>query len=152
MAAKNFLALEDELVARLKEQLADHVPPVHVLTSSELADVAEEKQLTPAVHVIYGGYSVGQKEGDQRYDGKACRVNQSWLAVVVTRDTRNLVSGAAARQQAGVLAGTVLGVLMGFKPNSSSKPLMLANAPQAVYSGGHQYIPLGFDIETVQSA
>jgi phage gp37-like protein len=143
---KNFLALEGELVARLKEQLSSQVPPVHVLTSSELADVVEEKQLTPAVHVMYRGYAVG--EG--RYDGKACPVMQSWLAVVVTRSTRNLASGLDARQQAGALAGVVLEALMGFKPASSSKPLMLVNAPQADYSGGHQYIPFGFAIETVQ--
>lgn len=143
----NFLALEPELVARLKEKLAGQVPPVHVLTSSDLADVAEEKQLTPAVHVMYQGYRVG--EG--RYDGKACPVMQSWLAVVVTRGTRNLASGADARQQAGALARVVLEALMGFKPACAAKPLMLANAPQAAYSGGHQYLPLGFEVETVQS-
>lgn len=143
----NFLALEPELVARLKEKLAGQVPPVHVLTSSDLADVAEEKQLTPAVHVMYQSYSVGEI----RFDGKACVVNQSWLAVVVTRGTRNLASGFDARQQVGTLAVVVLQALMGFKPASAAKPLMLANAPQAAYSGGHQYLPLGFDIETVQS-
>ncbi len=141
--AGNFLALESELVARLKECLADQVPPVHVLTSSELADVAEEKQLSPAVHVVYAGYNALEN----RFDGKACRINQTWLAVVVTRDTRNLVTGSEARQKAGALSDAVLKALMGFKSGSASMPLFLANAPQAAYSGGHQYIPLGFEVE-----
>lgn len=141
----NFLMLEGELVARLKECLATQVPPVHVLTSSELADVTNEKQLTPAVHVVYAGYD----PLENRFDGKACRIKQTWMAVVVTRDTRNLSSGSEARQKAGVLCDAVLKALMGFKFGSASKPLFLVNAPQAAYSGGHQYVPLGFDIETI---
>jgi phage gp37-like protein len=146
--AGNFLALESELVARLKECLADQVPPVYVLTSSELADVAEEKQLTPAVHVMYQGY----RPVETRSDGAISRVQQTWLAVVATRNTRNLVSGGDARQEAGALAGLVSGALMGFNPASAAKPLMLAAAPSAEYSGGHQYLPLAFTTELVLKA
>lgn len=143
--AGNFLALEPELVARLREKLAMQVPPVHVLTSAELTDVAEEKQLTPAVHVMYQGY----RPLETRSDGSVCRVQQTWLAVVATRNTRNLASGGDARQEAGALAGLVSEALMGFVPASAAKPLMLAAAPSAEYSGGHQYLPLAFTTELV---
>lgn len=143
--AGNFLVLEGELVARLREKLAGQVPPVHVLTSSELTDVLEEKQLTPAVHVMYQGY----RQIERRSDGTVIRVQQTWLIVVATRNTRNLSSGGDARQEAGVLVGQVTSALMGFQPPSASRPLLLANAPNAAYSGGHQYLPLAFDSEMV---
>jgi phage gp37-like protein len=146
--ASNFLALEPELVARLKERLVGQIAPVHVLTSSELTDVIEEKQLTPAVHVMYQGYRPTEK----RSDGTVTRVQQVWLVVVATRNTRNLTSGGDARQEAGALAALVSSALMGFQPASASKPLMLAAAPSAAYSGGHQYLPLAFEAEIVLKA
>lgn len=146
--AGNFLALEPELVARLRDKLAAQVPLVHVLTSSELTDVLEEKQLTPAVHVMYQGY----RPLESRSDGSVIRVQQTWLVVVTTRNTRNLASGGDARQEAGALAGLVSSALMGFQPASACKPLILAAGPSAVYNAGHQYLPLAFDAELVLKA
>ena len=144
----NFLALEHELIARLQAQLASCQPPVHVLSAADLAGVMEEKQLTPAVHVVYQGYRVAEGRTDQ----KAARIEQTWLAVVTTRNTRALKTGEAARAQAGPLAQQVVAALMGWQPASASKPLRLESGPSAGFSAGYQYLPLAFVAETVVKA
>lgn len=143
MLDADFLPLQSTLVVRLQECLAVQVPPVHVLTSPDLEGVLEEQQLTPAVHVIYQNYRVLE----QRPNGVL--LEQDWLAVVACRNVRQLTSGQAARQQAGRLAFAVLKALLGYKPPECSAPLLLASAPPAGYSGGHQYLPLAFTAQLI---
>jgi len=140
----NLMALEPELMERLRTELAGQTPKVYLLSADDLAGVKEEQQLVPAVHLVYQGYRV--QEGG-RSDGKAARIVQTWLAVVVTRNVVNLKSADAARKQAGTLASLVTGALMGFKPASASGPLKLTNAPGAGFSNGFGYLPLAFEVE-----
>ncbi len=72
----NFLALETPLVERLKAQLADLSPKVHVLTTNDVAGVEESKQLTPAVQVTYLGYDI---QSIPPMDASAVRITQHWL-------------------------------------------------------------------------
>jgi hypothetical protein len=140
MATDNLLALEPLLMARLEAQLADLTPKVHVLAAADLASVTEATQVTPAVHLLYQGYRITEA----RSDGRAVRLEQTWLTVVATRNVRDLRSGAAGRANAGVIARRVASALMGFKPVGVAKPLVLANAPNAGNSAGYQYLPLAF--------
>ena len=140
----NLLLLEPELAARLKAVLADLSPAVHVLSQDDLAGVKEEQQLVPAVHVVYQGYRVTEAS---RADGRAARIEQTWLAVVVTRNVANLKTADAARKQAGVLCVKVLAGLMGFKAASAAGPLKLATGPAGVFSKGFGYMPLAFTVE-----
>jgi hypothetical protein len=146
MGGESFLAIEPELVARLKARLAaaGH-PKVHVLTAAELGDVLEEKQLVPAVHVVFQGYGVAETN----HNARAARVTQTWLAVVATRNARTLKAGDAARSQAGELAGHVAGALMGWQPAVAARPLRLVGGPGAGFTAGHQYIPLAFEAEII---
>ena len=149
MAASNVLAIEAELVARLQERLAaSGMPQVYVLTAADLAGVTEEKQLVPAVHVVYQGYGVAETS----HNGRAARVTQTWLAVVATRNARGIKAGEAARAQAGELAGHASAALMGWKPGAAAKPLRLVPGPGAGFSAGHQYLPLAFEAEIVLQA
>lgn len=145
MAIDNLMALEPLLMARLAEQLADLSPKVHVLAAADLASVTEATQVTPAVHLLYQRYAITEA----RSDGKAVRLDQTWLAVVATRNVRDLRSGAAGRADAGLIARRVASALMGFKPALSSKPIRLTNAPDAGSSTGYQYLPLAFVAELV---
>ena len=145
---QNLTALEPEIVAALKAGLAGANPAVHVLVASDLADVVEEKQLTPAVHVLYQGFAVGGA-GQSRSDGTAAKVVQTWLAVVATRHVRDPRHAADGRAAAGELAGRVAGLLMGHRCPSANGPLLLANAPSAGMSGGFVYLPLAFTAEVV---
>lgn len=140
MTANNLFAIEGELVARLQAQLIDLTPKVAVLVGADLAGVTEESQVTPAVHVVYQGYRVLES----RSDGRAARMEQTWLVTTAVRNVRHLRTGAAARVDAGLIALRVAQALMGFKPASADKPLRLADAPSAGFSGGYQYTPLAF--------
>lgn len=139
----NFFGLEALLVDRLTSELADLTPKVKILTASDLAGVSEEQQFTPAVHLVYRGY----RTTDMRSDGKVARMQQTWLAVVATRNARQLRTGDAARADAGQIAQRVLRALMGWQPNNFSKPLMLTDGPEAGFNGGFQYLPLAFTAE-----
>lgn len=140
----NLLVLEPELMERLRTHLGN--PAIHVLCAADLAGVTEEKQLTPAVHVVCQGYRVTESRGD----GRAARVEQTWLVVVATRNVRglgNLKDADAARAAAGSLAALVANALMGWRPPGAAKPLRLVDGPRADYSAGHQYLPLAFAAE-----
>lgn len=141
----NFLQLEDEIVARLKVRLAELRPAIHVMTAADLAGAVEEKQLAPAVHVVFQNY----RPTETRPDGRIARVEQTWLVVVATKNVRATKTGDAARSAAGLLARQVLLALQGWQPPSATKPLLLAPAPNARYGGGHQYLPLALTAEIV---
>lgn len=142
-AADDFLALEPELLARLRTALAGQTPAVHVLSQDDLAGVAEEKQLVPAVHVVYQRYRVLESRGD----GRAARIEQSWLAVVATRNTRNLASASGARTQAGKLAKVVAQALMGWRAPGTATAFKLVDGPGAGFGNGFGYLPLAFSAE-----
>ncbi len=141
---ENFFNLEPVIMARLREQLAGLQPAVKVLTAADLDGVEENKQFTPAVHLIYQGYSVAES---LRSDNSAARITQDWLAVVTTSRKKAIRAGDAAREDGGVIAVRVCAALMGFRPAGSSKPMKLANAPNAGYNAGYHYLPLAFEAE-----
>lgn len=146
--AVDFWALEAELLERLRATLGVSQPGLHLLSAADLAGVTEERQLSPAVHVIYQGYQVA--ELNQRRN--AARVQQTWLAVIATRNVRALKSGAESGGRAGLLAGQVLQALMGWQPPSATKPLALGAAPGARFAAGHHYLPLAFSTELMVKA
>lgn len=143
LALQNFFAFEQLMVDRLKVQLADITPKVAVITVSDLEGITEAQQLTPAVQVVPFGFGVT----DVRSDGRAARFEQTWLAVVATRNVASLRSGEAARADAGAIAARVLKALMGYVLPGSSKPLRPVSAPQPQYSAGFMYLPLAFTAE-----
>jgi hypothetical protein len=146
--ANNFLAPEPHIVQRLKAALAGRVPAVHVLTAAELAGVKESSQLTPAVHVVWNGFKVLET----RPDGAVARLDHTWLIVTAVRNAADTRTGAAARRDAGELMARAGAALMGFRPPNTVGPMRLAPAPAAGYSGGFQYLPLAFLVETIFKA
>lgn len=140
----DYLAVEEHLVARLKQMLAGMSPAVHVLTAADLEGVAEANQPVPAVHVIYRNFRVLES----RADGRVSKLDHTWLAVTTTRNVARARSGAAARRDAGELMAKVGAALMGFRPPLTSSPLRLTPGPGPGYKAGFQYLPLAFLVET----
>lgn len=142
----DFLACEPDIVARVKEALADSRPQVHVLTSRELAQLKEEAQPTPGVHVIWNGFQVLES----REDGAASRLDHTWLLVAAVRNVRTVRTGEAARVEAGALLARAGAALMGYRPRNVAGPMRLAPAPGAAQGpAGLMYVPLAFKVETV---
>lgn len=148
MPLDNLMVLEPQIMARLSEQLAGIVPKVHVLAAADLAGVTEDTQLTPAVHVVYQNYRVVES----RSDGKAARIEQTWVTVLATRNVKTTRSGSAARSEAGVIAAGVLKALMGFRAEAASKPFSLVQGPSAGFHKGFAYLPLAFVAELALNA
>ena len=95
----------------------------------------ENKQPTPAVHVVYGGYRVDQDVGS------AWRLVHTWYAVAVVRSAAQVRSGAAARQNAGLLATTVALALADARVQGAAERLTLLSPPAPSYSAPYSYLP-----------
>ncbi len=140
------LSLEPLLLERLLVALAPLRPAVHVLTAADLADVTEEKQLVPAVHVLFGGLS------PQEAVGADTRVQCTWQTVVAVRNVAAQRKGAAQRADAGELLQAVYAALAGWKPAGCAKPLQLAGDVAGGHSNGFFYLPLTWRTELVWRA
>lgn len=133
--ANAFMALEPRLVALLRAALAGRSPAVHVLTAADLAGVQEARQLTPAVHVVYGGYRIAQDIG------RAWRLEHTWHAVTVVRHVAQPGSAAAGRQDAGALATAVALALADARVEGAAEPLTLVTPPPPSYAAPFTYLP-----------
>jgi hypothetical protein len=142
----NPLDLEPMLLARLQTALAGLVPAVHVLTAAELADVAEERQLVPAVHLLFGDLKPLEAVGADT------RVACTWLTVVAVRNVAAQRKGATQRANSAVLLQAVYAALAGWKPTGQSKPLELAPSAAGGHSNGFFYLPLTWRTELVWRA
>jgi hypothetical protein len=140
--AADFMALEPRLVALLKTAVAGMSPAVHVLTAADLGDVAEARQLTPAVHLVYGGYRIEQDIGT------AWRLQHTWYAVAVVKNAAQVKSGAAGRQNAGQLAATVALALAGAVVLGAADTLTLITPPSPSYAAPYTYFPTAIQAVT----
>jgi hypothetical protein len=106
--------------------------------------VPEARQNAPAVHVIYGGHSVGE----QIAGGRVQSVVQNWLIVCTARNAIAQGDPSPATIDAGRIAEVVLGALLGFDPLGNGAQLRLAEAPGPEYDGGYCYLPLNFRLRS----
>lgn len=133
------LSAEPLIVERLEERLAGLNPRPHVITAPDLAGVTEEQQLTPAVHVVYGGHRIAQEQGN----GLIVEIEQTWHTVIAVRNVRGVRQGSEARADAAVIMSAVFAALAGWKPPMDKvRALRPANAPTAGYTRGFGYYPL----------
>lgn len=139
----DFMAMESELVQRIQAAVADQKPAVHVLTSADLADVREELQKVPAVHVIYGGYRVVEAQGAK------WRLAHKWLIVAAVRNVAQGQSGSAARREAGQLSALATAAVAGESLPGATRASALVTPPPARYSKGFQYLPSALEVETI---
>lgn len=133
------LSAEPLIVSRLQSVLG---ASAQVFTAPDLAGVAEAKQVTPAVHVVYGGYRVTQEQGE----GLIVELEQDWYTVVVVRNVRDIRSGAAAREDAGPLLARVFRGLTGHRLAPGWRRLRPTQPPRAGYSKGYGYYPLSWSL------
>ena len=140
----DYLGAEPLLLERLREQVEGVRA---VLSAADLAGVAESKQPTPALHVLYGGYTPGEQlKGSQ---GRVQASHQRWVVVVAVRNLRTPHTGEDARGEAGPLLSAVLEALQGWRPSAEHTPLELAAGPAPGFSKGYGYFPLAFATRVV---
>ena len=134
---ENFLGAEALLIARLKVKVTG---VREVLAAADLAGVAEAKQVTPALHVLFGGY----RPTKASVDGRVQQTEQRWQVVVAVKNLRTPKTGEHAREEAGPLLLAVLEVLQGWRPSDEYTPFTLAAGAAPGFSRGYGYYPLAF--------
>lgn len=142
-ASNEFLALEARLVALLKAATAGMTPAVHVLSAADLADVKLARQHSPAVHVIYGGYSVAEDQGTRAL------LDHTWHAITVVRHVGDTRTGNKARAEMGPLLATVMSTLLGAQVEGATQRLELTNPPRPWHEAGTQFVPSSFIAQTI---
>lgn len=142
-AGNEFLALEARLVDLLKAATAGMAPAVHVLSAADLADVKLARQHSPAVHVIYGGYSIAEDQGTRLL------LDHTWHAISVLRHVGATRTGEMARAQMGPLLATVMSTLLAARIEGATKLLTLASPPRPWHEAGTQFVPSSFIAQTI---
>ena len=138
----DFLSAEQLIIDRLNDQLS-----ITVLSSSDIAGVKEKEQITPAIHVLFGGHrpvKSARKALDITYQ-------QTWIVVVAVRNVSRINSGQKAREDAGPIMHDVLSALQGWRPSKSHQPLKPISSIREGYSNGFLYYPCGFETELTLS-
>lgn len=125
----DYLAAEPHLI-----ELLEQVEGIRkAYSSTDLAEMKERSQVTPAVHVIYRGDRIPL----QAQGGAVGHVTQTW-AVVLAINLRQ-------KEQAGVLLARLVKTLSGVV--TPLGPLNRVNAPQPSFRPGFGYYPLTFEIK-----
>lgn len=148
----DLLVLQRELADLVQSRLGIVMPHVRIFTPADIASEEEDKgkapvQPVPAVNVVYMGHKFSAAEGRQRSDGKAALLAQLYALEIVTRNVRNLKTGADARNEGGVIAMQVLRSVMGERLPSAAGTLTLIPGPPPVYRNGNQYLHLLLSVD-----
>lgn len=126
----DYLAAEPELITLLGQ--VDGLRKVYGTT--DLAELKERSQITPAAHVLYWGDSVP----DTVQGGNLTHVTQTWLVV--------LAINLRKKDEAGPLLARIIQTLSGAQ--ASLGPVLRVNpTAKPSFNGGFGYYPLAFNIK-----
>ena len=139
----NFLDAEALLIAHLTAALGEKVR--FVGSMADMQTIEEQSQRTPAVYVVYDGYTPGQTTTESR----VAEIKQRWLVIVAVRNVSGVHTGAAAREDAGEVLAHLFPALQAYRPSAGHSRLTLVPPPPAVYRAGFAYIPTAWETNIV---
>ncbi len=124
----DYLAAQEHLKALLND--VDGVRSVNYLL--DLADIKEETQRTPCLHLMYYGDQLPETSNGGAY----MPIKQTWLVIVVVRQSRTENAGELITRTIKALAG---------KKAGPTGPWLRVNTPaKPRFSDGFAYYPLAF--------
>jgi hypothetical protein len=137
-----FHGTEQSIIDRLTGQLPEGT---RLLRHAELDEATDARQLAPFVAIVYDGFTPGEFVPP----GYVQKINQEWYVVVGTKSAKKNGKNLAARDAAGELAETILGLLLGYAIKNASGSatgayLRLRESPGPEYQDGYCYLPIGF--------
>lgn len=138
----SFDAVEEAMVNRVREKLGTLVK--YVYSASELAQIEEESQKTPAVMVAFNGYAPIAPNGGSL--GKIQLTEKFWIVAIHVRNAKGSRTQEGARSEASPIIEGVLAALLGWRPPIDGEmPLALSAAPGAAFTdAGFAYYPIAF--------
>lgn len=143
----DYLFLEPLLVERVRAEVPGLAKVGGV---PDLATVAGQQQLSPAVYLIYLGDDLSDGPPAQGGRGQVQTVTQLWAAVLALYCADSNGEGVTARREAGPLLGQLLKALTGWIPRADVAPLTRRQGPaEAAYADGYFYYPLVFQASFV---
>ena len=137
-----FLEIENHIFDRLKAVITN---PTRIYTSPSFQFSIENlSEFSPAIHIIYDGYSIG----DMRGNGLGTVYLQRWIVAIAVKNVRNLESRLPARKEVSEIIDVVLNSLNGFRPiNNQFSQLKPINSPvNAFDSAGILFLPFAYEI------
>ena len=147
MTPGNFLAAQPGIVQRIKDvaQAPGTAWARLVGTRKDLAAVAEEMQVTPAVYVVYDGFAVLPES-----DEFTLALSHRWLVVLAVGHAASQTEALQLDQTAGPLIASLLVALHGHRPAGAAQPLVASTPPRPYYSDARfAYYPLLFTTSSV---
>lgn len=143
----DYLAAERLIKARLEEQAQDAKA---VFSAVDLNGVTERSQVTPAVHVLYGGDVPVREAPGTANRGQMQITDQRWVIVVAVRSAKDVQGGSGARELAGPIIAQALAALRGWKPAGFDRPLRRGSGMPPRYTPGFAYFPFQFLLRIVE--
>lgn len=124
----------------IKQRIEENIQAVRkVYFAEELENVTDKGQISPAVHVMYGGYQPAQSERIRQ----DITLDQIWVTVLAIKHATN-------KYQGGEILDDLVRYLHGWKPSDSLLALELATSPiSPSYRPGVAYFPLAFSTRVV---
>lgn len=143
MAIDNLLIPESFIVQRITTEMMTGAAAVlrAVMTKEDLESITEEKQVVPAVSVVFDGFFVNGAGTELE---SMAGLGQRWLTVVTVANSARMRESAHRNQGAGPLLWKLWQALHGFVPVKGFTPLVPISPPRPHYSGGFAYFPLAW--------
>lgn len=145
----DFTSAEDGIVARVKglTQQGAGAWCRSVGTRKDLAAVAEEAQLAPAVWVVYDGHVV------VRADEHTATLAHRWFVILTISSAASQNEAAPLNDQAGPRLKQLFEGLFGWLPPGCSTPLVPSTPPRPFFSPAKfAYYPLAFVSQSAHCA
>lgn len=140
-----FAAMEDKIIARLKERAADPAywtgGPLTIEPERDVARVEELRNKAPGIWVLQMGFRPRQTPGPTVNTAQLVEVD--WLIVAAAKTARGNGAGTAARDEASEISLFAVASLLGFDLGGG-KSLRLTEGPGPEYDAGYCLIPVAF--------
>lgn len=138
----NYLFLEQPIIDRVKSEVLGLKT---VAGRTDLASLAGDRQIVPAVYVIYLGDELADGVNQQGGRKVVQMVTQNWAAVLTVNPADPSKEGKYARAQAGMLLAQLITALSGWTPNDTVTPFCrVAGRTAATYLDSYLYYPVIF--------
>lgn len=113
-----------------------------VLTAPEIAAIEEERQVVPAVYVVYLGWAVEQSGSQEaRY---RVLYRHRWAITTAVSSVARMRESLARHSEAAPILKRVADALHGWVPAQGFSALVPATPPAPAYSPGFAYFPQVF--------
>jgi len=135
----DFLATEEAIVDRLKDQIA---ALRHVESKVDTESSAGQDSPSPAAYVEFIGSRLPQNDSAQAGEGALQEIQLGFMVTLVLRRAGS--NGRKLRKEAGPLISAIFVALAGWLPDEDGRALACVGIERPAYKPNYAYFPLVF--------